>query len=120
MSYRSERFNRQMKSLEVLCEQRDISKWAMLSDHGAGARAIRERSVQLPQLHEKHQLLAAEARLRRAGKKRLIPVLRLIVKNRNDSARSIARLAMRSTSWNAAHKKYFAHRKALLDFFQAR
>lgn len=120
MSYRSERFNRKMKSLEALCERSDTSKWAVLSDGGVGARALREGRVQHPRLDTKQCIFEAEARLVRVEKEHLIPVLRLIVKNGNDIALSIDQLSASSKSWNAARKKYFAHRKMLLEFFQAR
>jgi len=128
MSWRNDRFNQAMFSLDALCEGRDISKWPALSDGGAGARTVREglrsrlrnaSAWQARSTEREQRLFEAEIRLVEAGKGRLIPVLRLIAKNGNDFHASIEELARTCKNLNSARKKYFEHRGLLMRFFGA-
>jgi len=127
VSYRSERFNRRMMSLEVMVAGfADVSKVKIFSDGGAGARAIREgqeirsRSTMEDALFSdaarcrvyeetrEEKLFEAEMRLADAGKSHLIPVLLLIVENGSNREESLKKVPRRT---------YFLNRKQLLEFF---
>ena len=91
----------------------DLAKSRIMSDGGAGV----ERMVRMidcsnrpidGESERQRKLHAAVARLRRAGKGHLVPVLRLIV--RNGSARHLSLEKVSRAS-------YFRHRDELLRFF---
>jgi len=128
MSYRSDRFNARMRSLEKMAGECDVSKWPILSDNGKGADDIRESAYCNKWIDDAKEearnrdvraerLFVAEMRLVEAGLRHLVPVLLLIVENGSDFRESIGRLAPSSASHNAARKKYFEHRARLLAFF---
>jgi len=137
MSYRSDRFNRAMRSLDAMAGGRDVSKWPILSDNGNGAHAIREstycnkwigcgdavgRVAPRPpqsQADRAWRLFVAEMRLVEAGLRHLVPVLLLIVENGSRFRESIWRMSPSCKTPNAARKKYFEHRARLLAFFAA-
>jgi len=114
MSYRSERFNRRMMSLEVMVAGfADVSKAKIFSDGVAGAHAIREgqESRSRSRVEEETRegkLFEAEMRLADAEKSHLIPVLLLIVENGSNREESLKHVA-RAT--------YFRHRDLLCRFF---
>ena len=130
MSYRNDRFNTGMRSLDAMLENIDIDKVRFLSDRGKGVNRMiddierRERSEtgQTGQTgrtgRKESKLFDAEMRLAEAGKSYLIRVLLLIVENGNNRDFSINALARCSKSWNAARKKYFEHRNLLLEIFK--
>ena len=115
MSYRNERFNKGMHSLDAMLENIDIDKARFLSDRGKSASRMYSA---LDDWHEDHcksaaitreeKLFAAEMRLAEAGKSYLIRVLLLIVENGNNREESCAKVPRRT---------YFLHRKHLLNFF---
>ena len=118
MSYRNERFNRSMRSLEVIVTGiTDVSKAKVFSDCGTGVRrmlaALDWDTRQVEKRGEGGQrqedlLFNAEMRLVEAGKRHLIPVLLLIVENGANREESMKRVPKRT---------YFRHREALLRFF---
>ena len=122
MSYRSERFNRRMKSLETTASGRDTSKWRALSDGGLGVERVltaldgdedvpADASGTTKPLDEDERdelLFNAEMRLVEAHRRHLIPVLLLIAENGPDRERSLRRIPART---------YFRHRDELLAFF---
>jgi len=113
MSYRSDRFNARMRSLEKMAGECDVSKWPLLSDNGAGVERMLDamddaKEEEDLQADRAERLFVAEMRLVEAGLRHLVPVLLLIVDNGSDRAASLARVP-RAT--------YFRHRDALLDFF---
>lgn len=124
-TYRNERFNRGMRSLDWSLEKGDISKFAWLGDGGASAermyaaldgcaaesaankgwRIVRER-------RRKARLEQALALLNAQSKHALAQTLALIYKNGNDRNRSIRALVLarkaRKKSVNPKQKfKYF-------------
>jgi len=116
MSYRSDRFNRAMRSLDHSCidpskdrSQNDngLALGRMLDalDYDEAKEEARERAIRAIR---DERLFVAEMRLVEAGLRHLVPVLLLIVDNGSDRAASLARVP-RAT--------YFRHRDALLDFF---
>jgi len=116
MSYRSERFNRRMMSLEVVVAGfADVSKAKIFSDGGAGAHAIREnpglglgRRSTVEEETREEKLFEAEMRLADTEKSHLIPVLLLIVENGSNREESLKHVT-RAT--------YFRHRDLLCRFF---
>jgi len=130
MSFRNERFNKAMRSLDAMCEGCDISKWPVLSDGGAGAAKIVEEASRLlgsgrrpprsdearrlvygpsRRIYEREEkLFEAEMRLVEAGKGHLIRVLLLIVENFYNREESI-KVVSKAT--------YFRHRAELIAFF---
>jgi len=126
MSYRSERFNRRMMSLEQLVTgYTDVSKASVFSDCGEGverlvnavdatspSRQTKDEDSTSPtrrgrRVHEE-RLFEAETRLVDAGKGYLIRVLLLIVENGANREESLKHVAKAT---------YFRHRDALLRFF---
>lgn len=107
MSYRSERFNRAMLSLDSC---------GAVSDNGQGVERITaaiDRDWQREAKRERaHDLCLDIARclLILGAAEHLLPTLELIIENRNDSRRSIEKQP-RAT--------YFRNRAKLLDFFDA-
>ena len=115
MSYRNERFNKGMRSLDAMLENIDIDKVRFLSDRGKSAKAMYRA---LDDWHEGHcksaamtreeKLFAAEMQLAEAGKSYLIRVLLLIVENGSEKEVSMTKVPRRT---------YFRHRDELLRFF---
>ena len=117
MSYRNDRFNRRMTSLEVMISGfADASKAKVFSDRGKGVERMFLALDYSPGIESKPEveqrravcLAEAEMRLAEAGKRHLIPVLLLIVENGSNREESIKRVPRRT---------YFLHRKQLLVFF---
>ena len=111
--------------MRPLRKMRGTSKATFLSDGGAGVERMvnaidqYEPSDALAKFHAR-KLHAAEMRLYRAGLGYLVPILRLIAKNRDNRKASIARLQKRhAASWNAAKRLYFSRLKILSNFFLA-
>ena len=101
MSFRSDRFNGSMRSLDAFVGSfDDPSKIAALSDRGAGVERMLDE-IDHPEGPDdgttagkrKRRLHAAEMRLHRAGLGHLVPVLRLIARNGSDRKESIWELA---------------------------
>jgi len=103
MSWRSDRFNARMRSLDAMAEGRDAAKWPLLSDRGEGERRMveaidgpdpAERAAEEARLSARGRKLdAACRRLQRAKLGHLVPTLRLIVKNGNNRKESIWTIA---------------------------
>ena len=110
MTYRAERFNNSMRSLEAMVSgMTDLSKSDKFSDHGENAArmyAALEPEQDAPDRDQ--ELAGAVLRLIVAGLDYLVPTLLLIAENRDDREKSLRQMP-RST--------YFLHRDALLDFF---
>ena len=110
MTYRAERFNRSMRSLEAMVSgMADASKSARLSDCGKSAARMYAALEPEPDTPDRDQeLVGAVLRLVVAGKNCLAPTLLLIAENGGEREKSIQHMP-RST--------YFQHRDALLKFF---
>ena len=110
MTYRAERFNRSMRSLEAMVSGRtDASKSAKLSDRGENAARMYATFEPEPDTPDRDQELAgAVLRLIVEGMSHLVPTLFLIAENGSERERSIQQMP-RST--------YFLHRDTLLEFF---
>ena len=110
MTYRAERFNRAMRSLEAMVSgMADASKSAKISDRGESAARMYAAFEPEPDAPDRNQELAgAVLRLIVAGPDHLVPTLLLIAENGSERERSI-QLMPKST--------YFLHRDALLKFF---
>ena len=110
MTYRAERFNRAMRSLEAMVSgMADASKSAKLSDRGKSAARMYAAFEPEPDAPDRNQELAgAVLRLIVEGMGYLAPTLLLIAENGSERERSI-QLMPKST--------YFLHRDALLKFF---
>ena len=112
MTYRAERFNNSMRSLEAMVsDMADASKSARLSDRGENAARMYAAFEPEPDAHDRDQELAgAVLRLIVAGLDYLVPTLLLIAENGSDREKSMKRLSART---------YFRHRTLLEDFFVA-
>ena len=110
MTYRAERFNRSMRSLEAMVSgMADASKSAKLTDCGKSAARMYAAFEPEPDSPDRNQELAgAVLRLIVAGKEYLVPTLLLIVENGSDRERSMQHVPRTS---------YFRHRDELLEFF---
>ena len=110
MTYRAERFNRSMRSLEAMVSgMPDASKSAKISDRGKSAARMYAAFEPEPDVPDWDQELAgAVLRLIIAGKEYLVPTLLLIAENGSERERSMLTMARAS---------YFRHRDALLKFF---
>ena len=110
MTYRAERFNNSMRSLEAMVSgMADASKSAKLSDRGKSAARMYAAFEPKPDAPDRNQELAgAVLRLIVEGMGYLAPTLLLIAENGSERERSI-QLMPKST--------YFLHRDALLKFF---
>ena len=110
MTYRAERFNRSMRSLEAMVSGRaDASKSAKLSDRGKSAARMYAAFEPEPDAPDRNQELAgAVLRLIVEGMDHLVPTLLLIAENGSDRKRSIQQVPRAS---------YFRHRDELLEFF---
>ena len=112
MTYRAERFNNSMRSLEAMVSgMADASKSAKLSDCGNSAARIYAAFEPEPDPPDRDQELAgAVLRLIVEGLDYLVPTLLLIAENGSDRERSMQQVPRRS---------YFRHRDDLLNFFVA-
>ena len=110
MTYRAERFNKSMRSLEAMVSgMADASKSAKLSDRGKSAARMYAAFEPEPDTPDRDQELAgAVLRLIVEEMDHLVPTLLLIAENGSDRESSI-QLMPKST--------YFLHRDALLKFF---
>ena len=110
MTYRAERFNRSMRSLEAMVSgMADASKSVKLSDRGESAARMYAAFEPEPDAPDRDQELAgAVLRLIVAGKDHLVPTLLLIAENGNDREKSMRQMPRAS---------YFRHRDTLLGFF---
>ena len=124
MSFRNDRFNEAMCSMEELLSQfPDPSRIVTFSDKGEEVERLidaidrTEPPLAPPNLYTQ-KLHTAEMRLYRAGLGHLVPTLRLIVKNRGNRQESIGCLQKsQKTSWETAKHLYFSHREKILKFF---
>ena len=109
MTYRAERFNNSMRSLEAMVSgMADASKSAKLSDRGESAARMYAAFEPEPDAPDRDQELAgAVLRLIVGGLDHLVPTLLLIAENGSDRERSMRQVPRRS---------YFRHRDALLNF----
>ena len=110
MTYRAERFNNSMRSLEAMISgMADASKSAKLSDRGENAARIYAAFEPEPDVPDRDQELAgAVLRLIVKGMGYLVPTLLLITENGNNREKSMQQMPRAS---------YFRHRDALLEFF---
>ena len=112
MTYRAERFNRSMRSLEAMVSgMADASKSAKLSDCGNSAARMYAAFEPEPDDHDRDQELAgAVLRLIVEGMGYLVPTLLLIAENGSEREKSMRQIPRRT---------YFLHRKLLVSFFVA-
>ena len=110
MTYRAERFNRSMRSLEAMVSgMADASKSAKLSDRGKSAARMYAAFEPEPEAPDRDQELAgAILRLIVEGRDHLVPTLLLIAENGSEREKSIQLMPRAS---------YFRHRDTLLGFF---
>ena len=110
MTYRAERFNNSMRSLEAMISgMADASKSGKLSDRGENAARMYAAFEPEPDSPDRDQeLVGAVLRLIVAGMGYLVPTLLLIAENGNDREKSMRQMPRAS---------YFRHRNALLGFF---
>ncbi len=109
MSTRNDRFFRDMVSLDQFMDQfDDISKIRSLSDDYQAAKRMYLAPDTTPENDYHRKIQAAKARLYRAGLKRLVPTLTLIIKNRYNREESLKSMSKRT---------YYRDRRALLEFF---
>ena len=112
MTYRAERFNNSMRSLEAIVSgMADASKSAKLSDRGKSAARMYAAFEPEPGTPDRDQELAgAVLRLIVEEMDYLVPTLLLIAENGNDRERSMQLMPKRT---------YFLHRKMLISVFVA-
>ena len=112
MTYRAERFNRSMRSLEAMVSgMADASKSAKLSDRGKSTARMYAAFEPEPDAPDRDQELAgAVLRLIVEEMDHLVPTLLLIAENGSDREKSMEQVPRRS---------YFRHRDDLLNFFVA-
>ena len=110
MTYRAERFNKSMRSLEAMVSgMADASKSAKLSDRGRSAARMYAAFEPEPDAPDPNQELAgAVLRLIVEGMDYLVPTLLLIAENGSEREKSIQQVPRAS---------YFRHRDTLLGFF---
>ena len=110
MTYRAERFNRSMRSLEAMVSgMADAPKSAKLSDRGENAARMYAAFEPEPDAPDRNQELAgAVLRLIVEGLDYLVPTLLLIAENGSAREKSMQQISRAS---------YFRHRDALLGFF---
>ena len=125
MTYRAERFNNSMRSLEAMVSgMADASKSAKLSDRGESTARMYAAFEPEPDAPDRDQELAgAILRLIVAGLDYLVPTLLLIAENGSGRTRSIALMACSRKSgrgrkkFESARKAYKRCLKSLLNFF---
>ena len=110
MTYRAERFNRSMRSLEAMVSgMADASKSAKLSDRGKSAARMYAAFEPEPDAPDRDQELAgAILWLIVEGMGYLVPTLLLIAENGSKREKSMQQVPRAS---------YFRHRDTLLGFF---
>ena len=118
MNYRNARLANGFLSLDQLAVEIDLVKSRTVSDRGAGVERMvgdidrrpddAGREERDAATERQRKLHAAIARLYRAGRGHLVPVLRLIVKNGSVRYLSLEKISRAS---------YFRHRDELLRFF---
>ena len=110
MTYRADRFNRSMRSLEAMVSgMADASKSAKLSDRGKSAARMYAAFEPEPDAPDRDQELAgAVLRLIVEEMDHLVPTLLLIAENGSERERSMRQVPRAS---------YFRHRDTLLGFF---
>ena len=117
MTYRNERFNTAMLSLELMIEGVDPEKCSWLGDGMAAvSRMIKAvdgawpcaEQVRLSEAQRADKISAAVERLVSAGEQKLIPVLLLIISNGRHRKESMKHCSRRT---------YFRARAALLKVF---
>lgn len=145
-TYRNERFNRSMRSLDWSLSKGDSSKFAWLSDGGASAERMYAELDKdatdnngwdiVRELKRTCAINRAMKALKSQGKHSLAETLQLIYKYGNDRNRSIRALALAEkaskmtmknetklkyfiskSEWNSAKARYFRNRKELLELF---
>ena len=112
MSYRSEKFNGAMSSLDTFIGRfEDPSKIAALSDRGKSVRRMLDEVEPPTDDSPDHdqELAGAVLRLVVSGKEHLVETLLLIAENGDNREESFGKMP-RAT--------YFRHRDMLLDFFK--
>lgn len=118
MSYRNERFNKGLLSLDQSCSNNRQDRSRYMSDHGAGAALTRKMAdmtearihseyVEAKRRHDR-KLRAAKRHLLKLGKSYLIKTLKLIAKNGKHFQISLEKIPRRS---------YFRHRSELIAIF---
>ena len=112
MSYRNDRFNMSMRSLEATVSGMvDASKSAKLSDRGKSAARMYAAFEPEPDAPDRNQELAgAVLRLVVEGMGYIVPTLLLIAENGSEREKSMQQVPRRT---------YFLHRKILISFFVA-
>ena len=112
MTYRAERFNNSMRSLEAMVSgMADASKSTKLSDRGKTAARMYAAFESEPDTPDRDQELAgAVLRLIVEGMGYLVPTLLLIAENGSEREKSMQQVPRRT---------YFLHRKMLISFFVA-
>lgn len=118
MSYRNERFNKSMRSLDKSYSNNRQDRSRQLSDHGAGAALILKMAdmtdARILSEHAKEsrrrnrKLRAAKHHLLKLGKSYLIRTLKLIATNGKHFQISLEKIPRRS---------YFRHRSELIAIF---
>ena len=111
MTFRNERFNASLISLDEFMDRfDDPTEIVSFTDRGEGVERMLEQIEPTPDTSPDpdQELAGAILRLIVAGKDYLVPTLLLIAKNQDNREKSLAEMP-RST--------YFLHRDALLDFF---
>ena len=111
-------FEAEMLSFDRLVDSfEDPSKAATFSDGGAGAEAIRSSDEMCDASFYTRRIKVARRRLARKFPE-LVEVFNLVVKNGKDRRESIAELAARGRTKEAASALYWGHLKKILFFFK--
>ena len=111
-------FEASMLSLDRLVDSfEDPSKAAIFSDCGAGAAAIRSSDEVGGGSFYMQRIKVARRRLARNFPE-LVEVFNLVVKNGKDRRESIAELAARDRTSEAANDLYWSHLKKISFFFK--
>ena len=128
MSWRSERFNDAMPSLDRMLKDMDAAKAPILSDNGTGAARIVAVCDRSPGDEEKNEreylstynrrIAAARMRLVRRGLGYTVPTLMCIIRNGRRYGDSVLEIAIcRQIGYGAAKKLYFEHRKKIEESY---
>ena len=119
MTYRSERFNASLRSLDLMSEGIDPEKCSWVSDRMESVErmltAIDRSWMKAPNPEE--CLAKALISLTRIGKDRLVPTLMLIVRNGKHREDSIRAMCGYGRTAKTARKLYERHRQMLLEHF---
>ena len=113
MTFRNERFNASLVSLDEFMDRfDDPSEIVSFTDRGDGVERMLEQIEPTPDTSPDpdQELAGAILRLIVAGKDCLVPTLLLIAENLDNREKSFQQMSRRS---------YFRHRDELLDFFVA-